>query len=78
VNAEAITSDATIPWKSVKTDADTCVDCGNCIPRCIFGARRIQQEQLAYDPDLCMGCGLCVTACAVEATSMSLRAAATD
>ena len=60
-----------------KTDSDACIDCGDCIPRCTFGARRLQQEQLAYDPDLCMGCGLCVTV-PVEATFMKLRGAVSD
>jgi ferredoxin len=55
------------------TDFETCYHCGDCIERCIFGARVYQDEQLDYNPEACVGCGLCVTICPVEATSMVVR-----
>jgi ferredoxin len=55
------------------TDFEACIHCGDCIERCIFGARVYQDEQLDYNPEVCVGCGLCVTICPVEATTMVVR-----
>jgi MinD superfamily P-loop ATPase len=52
---------------------ETCIYCGECIERCIFGARIFKDEKLEYNPEACLGCGLCVTVCPVEATTMKLR-----
>jgi ferredoxin len=55
------------------TDFLACIHCGECIQRCIFGARLYQDEQLVYNPEVCVGCGLCVTICPVEAATMVVR-----
>ena len=55
------------------TDFDTCFNCGECIERCIFGARFFKDDKMEYDADACLGCGLCVTVCSVAAISMQLR-----
>ncbi len=55
------------------TDSEACIHCGECIERCLFGARVFQDEQMQYNPEVCVGCGLCVTICPVEATSMVMR-----
>lgn len=55
------------------TAPEICVNCGECIERCVFGARRFRDEIMEYSPDACFGCGLCVTVCPVEATSMALQ-----
>ena len=55
------------------TDFEACIHCGECVERCIFGARVYQDEQMEYNPEACLGCGLCVTTCPVEATSMVMR-----
>ncbi|MCP4115103.1 MAG: 4Fe-4S dicluster domain-containing protein [Desulfobacteraceae bacterium] len=54
------------------TSAGDCVHCGDCVDRCVFGARILQDEKMEYDADACLGCGLCVTACPVGAISMEL------
>ena len=56
-----------------ETDPDLCLDCGGCVERCVFGARRLEAGRLVYDPLKCYGCGLCVTMCPGEATVMRLR-----
>lgn len=52
------------------SDMEICTDCGECIDRCLFGARRWQEEKMHYYPELCYGCGLCVNVCPVEATEL--------
>jgi len=56
------------------TDSEACVHCGDCVPRCVFGARTWQKDRMVYDADACYGCGLCVTTCPPEATKMVRRA----
>lgn len=56
-----------------RTDVDACIHCGNCVERCVFGARVWEGDQMRYDADGCYGCGLCVTVCPVEATAMQRR-----
>lgn len=50
------------------TDLEACVHCGKCIERCIFGARKWENEHMLYNTEACYGCGLCVTPCPVNAT----------
>lgn len=45
------------------TDESACQNCGVCIERCYFGARKIKNGTLKFDPIRCMGCGLCVSVC---------------
>ena len=53
-----------------ETDAATCIHCGTCVARCVFGARTWQGDRMCYDPAACYGCGLCVTVCPADATVM--------
>lgn len=43
------------------TDHELCVDCGDCIDRCVFQVRALEEKQLISNPAACLGCGLCVT-----------------
>lgn len=58
-----------------QTDPDTCIHCGECVERCVFGARTLQEGTVRYDMDACYGCGLCITVCPAGATNMQLRRA---
>jgi ferredoxin len=57
------------------TDAHACIHCGDCIERCVFGARAWDDGEMRYDASACYGCGLCVTICPVQATVMKRRSA---
>lgn len=56
-----------------KTDMETCVHCGDCVGRCFFGARTVEDGRMVYSQEACAGCGLCVTVCPVQATVMQPR-----
>jgi Pyruvate/2-oxoacid:ferredoxin oxidoreductase delta subunit len=58
------------------TSSEDCIQCGECVDRCVFRARVFQDEKMEYNVDECLGCGLCVTRCPVEAISMELHKAA--
>ena len=55
------------------TDMDACTHCGDCVDRCVFGARLWENDRVGYDPDACYGCGLCVTICPADATVLRRR-----
>jgi Pyruvate/2-oxoacid:ferredoxin oxidoreductase delta subunit len=52
------------------TDMEACIHCGQCIERCIFDARKWEDNQMVYNAELCYGCGLCVTPCPMDAIVM--------
>lgn len=53
------------------TDMDACVSCGECVPACYFGARKLDDDgALKIDRSKCYGCGLCVDTCAPAAIKM--------
>lgn len=55
------------------TDFTRCTGCGRCVERCIFHARRIDDDTCIFRPEACLGCGLCVSVCPVQATLMQKR-----
>ena len=55
------------------TDMEACTHCGDCIERCLFGARIWDDGRMRYDARACYGCGLCVTTCPAEATVMQRK-----
>ena len=54
-------------------DKDRCNDCGSCVERCQFGARKIIDGRLVFYKERCFGCGLCVGICLEVAVSMTDR-----
>lgn len=55
------------------TTSEDCINCGECVDRCVFDARVFRDKKMEYNADACLGCGLCVTRCPVEAISMEVR-----
>jgi len=56
-----------------EVDTESCTQCGTCVERCVFGARRHEDGSVVFEKDKCYGCGLCVTTCPSGATRMQLR-----
>ena len=56
-----------------RDDESNCIECGECVRRCVFHAREMPQSEMKYDASKCMGCGLCVSTCPTEAISMVPR-----
>lgn len=54
-------------------DAEKCGNCGICVGRCQFGARRLVDGKLAFNRAKCFGCGLCATTCPNKAISLVER-----
>jgi ferredoxin len=54
-------------------DGDLCNDCGDCVERCHFKARKIKGDHLIFEKEKCSGCGLCVTSCPSDAISLVSR-----
>ena len=52
------------------TNVNKCNDCGICVQRCNFGARKILKNKLLFLKDYCFGCGLCVSECPEEAITL--------
>ncbi len=59
-------------YVAVMTSED-CINCGECVDRCVFGARVFRNDKMEYDAEACLGCGLCVTTCPVQAIFMEIR-----
>lgn len=56
-----------------ETDSELCANCGVCIERCHFGARKMVEGRLKYNSEQCFGCGLCVSTCTQGAIKLSRR-----
>ena len=55
------------------TDMINCSFCGDCVPACYFGARKMVDDELVVARDECYGCGMCVQSCPEDAISMVMR-----
>lgn len=51
-------------------DKAKCSNCGVCVDRCVFQARKLNDGVLMYDKTRCYGCGLCVSKCPDQAISL--------
>lgn len=56
-----------------ENDSETCINCGTCVDRCQFKARRLEDGELSFITDRCFGCGLCVSTCPTQSISLTER-----
>ena len=54
-------------------DEGLCDDCGLCVDRCQFHARRMVDGRLVYDQAGCFGCGVCLSSCPTDAIRLVPR-----
>ena len=60
-------------------DGELCTACGECVPRCPFGALHGRpREEVRLDRQACWGCGTCRATCAQGALALERRATAPD
>ena len=52
------------------TDGEACSRCGECVTRCPFHARDLDENGITLKAEVCLGCGLCVSVCPSGAVAM--------
>jgi len=52
---------------------ETCENCGTCVERCQFNARKLVNDNLHFTKEKCFGCGLCVSTCPTNSISLVKR-----
>jgi len=57
-----------------RIDEELCAGCGDCLERCYFGARALEDERnvVVVTEDECMGCGLCQVVCKEGAITLEI------
>jgi Na+-translocating ferredoxin:NAD+ oxidoreductase subunit B len=59
----------------VTHNAETCVNCENCIPRCQMDALYLEGEKVLLKRERCIGCGLCVSTCPTQSLTLARKPA---
>jgi ferredoxin len=54
-------------------NGETCDNCGNCIERCQFNARKLLNDKLYFAREKCFGCGLRISTCPTNSVSLVKR-----
>jgi ferredoxin len=66
--------DVVLPSEKIAQDnSSTCTNCGICVDRCQFAARKMVDAEMIYNQTKCLGCGLCISTCPVHAISFTAR-----
>jgi Pyruvate/2-oxoacid:ferredoxin oxidoreductase delta subunit len=53
--------------------AETCINCGTCVERCQFNARRMEDAEMVFNNARCFGCGVCTSTCPTDSISLVER-----
>jgi len=64
---------AAIVRRVIEIDRESCVNCGDCLPRCQMEALKLELVDLRLDESRCIGCGLCMYACPADALKLVER-----
>jgi ferredoxin len=64
---------AVLPSPFIPIAGDECVQCEECVERCMLGALQLdeEEEKVVVDAEKCIGCGVCAIACPTEALKLS-------
>ena len=65
---------AAIVKRVIAIDRESCISCGDCVPRCQMEALKQDLVDLKLNAGRCIGCGLCIYACPVDALKLVERA----
>ncbi|MGD0854517.1 MAG: 4Fe-4S dicluster-binding protein [Dehalococcoidia bacterium] len=57
----------------IEIDRGSCLDCGECVPRCQMEALKMDGDELKLDANRCIGCGLCMYACPADTLKLIKR-----
>lgn len=63
---------AVLPASFLPQANDDCVQCGECVDRCMLDALSLDEEEgrPIADPEKCIGCGVCVLGCPEDALKL--------
>lgn len=73
IQRSPVPSLAAIVKQVIEIDADACVSCGDCVPRCQMEALKMEGDELKLNADRCIGCGLCMYVCPADALKLVKR-----
>ncbi|UCB59626.1 MAG: 4Fe-4S binding protein [Candidatus Bathyarchaeota archaeon] len=66
--------EAVVASKYVVThNYETCINCGTCVERCQFKARRMEDNEMVFDKTRCFGCGVCTSTCPTDSNLLVKR-----
>lgn len=63
--------------KVAEISYEKCINCGNCLEVCRFGAIQLNDGQTTVDPLKCEGCGACKIVCNVNAVTLEYEVTGT-
>ena len=57
---------------------NNCINCGECIMSCKFGALGLKSSKVFWDKDRCTGCDMCIKTCAFNSSPKVLEYSASE
>ncbi|MCX6006510.1 MAG: 4Fe-4S binding protein [Chloroflexi bacterium] len=64
---------AAIVKQVIEIDKESCLGCGDCVPRCQMEAIKMEGDELKLDANRCIGCGLCMYTCPADSLKLIKR-----
>jgi electron transport complex protein RnfB len=63
---------AVLPSSFLPEASDDCIECGECVERCMLDALSLDEDagRPIVDPEKCIGCGVCAVSCPEEALKL--------
>ena len=73
IQRSPVPSLAAIVKHVIEIDKESCLGCGDCVPRCQMGAIKMEGSELKLDANRCIGCGLCMYTCPADSLKLIKR-----